>query len=412
MSFKINLDSLFDGSLGFDLRDREEYKIRLETCLKASEKLILEIKNRSNEITNSFSYEYQKKIKSLKNKMNVKKNKLVIGLGGSSSGAKAISMYLGDNVFFFDNYDPQYIDLFFKKNNIEDFTIYVISKSGNTFETLAMLNLTFQHLLSINKQAEVVKNIYVITEDNDNLLNNFAKKNNISLIPHNKKIGGRYSVFSETGMILFECNPFQVSNSANSIIDYLNKNLLDDHMNPTVNAAVILALKDINNINFNVNLLYDYSLKNYSYWFHQLFAESLGKGNNAITPMTSICPKDHHSMMQLYLDGPKDKLFNIYLPLDNSYFDSFSPLELGEIEKKNPKTLLKSQCLGLIKSFKDQKIPHRIINCSSNPEERENNIFGLFAFNILETIILGYAQDLNPYNQPAVEQIKVNTFTL
>jgi glucose-6-phosphate isomerase len=410
MTISIDLNCFFDSTLGYDLRSTEEYKKNLDKCQKASEKLILEIKEKSNEIISSFSLEYQNKIKLQKQKIVEKKNKLVIGLGGSSAGAKAISSYLDKGIYFFDNYDPKYISNFFKNYNLKDFTIYIISKSGNTFETMAMLNLIYQSLIEILSPEEIRKNIVVITEDSNNLLNNFAKKNDFQTIDHNKKIGGRYSVFSETCMALFDFDAHKVAGSAESIVFKLTEKNFDDQSNPAVNAAVILTLQKENNTRFNINLLYDYSLKNYSYWFHQLFAESLGKNKDAITPMTSICPKDHHSMMQLFIDGPKDKLFNIYPPLEVEYFEKFSILNLGDIEKKSPENLLKSQYLGLVQTFKNQKIPYRIVKCSSDPANKVSNIFELFAYNILETIILGYAQNINPYDQPAVEQIKLNTF--
>jgi glucose-6-phosphate isomerase len=410
MNTSVDLNFFFDGSLGYDLRSKEEYKKNLNKCQVASEKLIFEIKEKSNEIINSFSNDYQKKIKSQKAKIVEKKNKLVIGLGGSSAGAKALSSYLDKGIYFFDNYDPKHISNFFKNYNLKDFVIYVISKSGNTFETMAMLNLTYQHLVKISNAEEIKNSIIIITEDSENLLNNFAKKNSFNVISHNKKIGGRYSVFSETCMTLFDLDSRKVSSSAESVVLKLIEKNSEDQSNPAVNAAVILTLQKASNIRFNINLLYDYSLKNYSYWFHQLFAESLGKNNDAITPMTSICPKDHHSMMQLFIDGPKDKLFNIYPPSENKYFETFSSLNLGDIEKKSPENLIKSQYLGLVKTFQNQKIPHRIIKCSSDPANRESNILELFAYNILETIILGYAQNINPYDQPAVEQIKTNTF--
>ena len=124
--------------------------------------------------------------------------------------------------------------------------------------------------------------------------------------------------------------------------------------------------------------------------------------------MTSICPKDHHSLMQLFIDGSKNKLFNIYQPLLTEDSLKFSSLGLGNIETKTPNDLLKSQYLSVIKTFKNLKIPHRIVTSTG---DKISNIFELFSYNILETVVLGYAQNLNPYDQPAVEQIKVNTFS-
>ena len=408
MSLDINLEYFFDGSMGYNLKSTEEYKKNIELCSNASEKVSKEIKEQSNEIFNSFTFSYQNSTKLIRDKIIKKKYQLVVGMGGSSAGAKAINMRIEGNVFFLDNYDPTYLQNFFKDYNIKDFTIYVISKSGSTFETLAMCNLIFQHLLTISTIEEIIKHVIIITEESKSLLSDFAKKNNLQIIHHNKKIGGRFSVFSETAMILFDFDSDTISNSAQSIVLKLTGNNLEDDTNPVVNAAVILTLQERYGINYNINLLYDYTLKNYSYWFHQLFAESLGKNEKALTPMTSICPKDHHSLMQLFIDGSKNKLFNIYQPLLMEDSLKFSPLGLGRVETVTPNKLLESQYLSVIKTFKNLKIPHRLVTSTG---DKISNIFELFSYNILETVVLGYAQNLNPYDQPAVEQIKVNTFS-
>ena len=408
MSLDINLEYFFDGSMGYNLKSTEEYKKNIELCSNASEKVSKEIKEQSNEIFNSFTFSYQNSTKLIRDKIIKKKYQLVVGMGGSSAGAKAINMRIEGNVFFLDNYDPTYLQNFLKDYNIKDFTIYVISKSGSTFETLAMCNLIFQHLLKISTIEEIIKHVIIITEESKSLLSDFAKKNNLQVIHHNKKIGGRFSVFSETAMILFDFDSDTISNSAQSIVLKLTGNNLEDDTNPVVNAAVILTLQERYGINYNINLLYDYTLKNYSYWFHQLFAESLGKNEKALTPMTSICPKDHHSLMQLFIDGSKNKLFNIYQPLLMEDSLKFSPLGLGRVETVTPNKLLESQYLSVIKTFKNLKIPHRLVTSTG---DKISNIFELFSYNILETVVLGYAQNLNPYDQPAVEQIKINTFS-
>ena len=408
MSLDINLEYFFDGSMGYNLKSTEEYKKNIELCSNASEKVSKEIKEQSNEIFNSFTFSYQNSTKLIRDKIIKKKYQLVVGMGGSSAGAKAINMRIEGNIFFLDNYDPTYLQNFFKDYNIKDFTIYVISKSGSTFETLAMCNLIFQHLLTISTIEEIIKHVIIITEESKSLLSDFAKKNNLQIIHHNKKIGGRFSVFSETAMILFDFDSDTISNSAQSIVLKLTGKNLEDDTNPVVNAAVILTLQERYGINYNINLLYDYTLKNYSYWFHQLFAESLGKNEKALTPMTSICPKDHHSLMQLFIDGSKNKLFNIYQPLLMEDSLKFSPLGLGSVKTVTPNKLLESQYLSVIKTFKNLKIPHRLVTSTG---DKISNIFELFSYNILETVVLGYAQNLNPYDQPAVEQIKANTFS-
>lgn len=412
MSNQINLNYFFDGSCGFNLGTSAVYKKNFKKCLDAASTLDLEIKNQSNEIINSFSIDYQKKIKLKKSQLKIKNNLLVIGMGGSSAGTKALNGLSKKNISFFDNYDPVFISEYFKKNNLNNYTIFVISKSGYTFETLAMFNLTYQHLLSISKKDVINKNIVVIVENTNNPLYALAKKMDFKIIEHNKDIGGRYSVFSETSMLLFDFEPILVASSAEKILAKLTKKNSKDHNSPIVNAALIMTLKEMLNIKFNINILYDYSLKNLSYWYHQLFSESLGKNDLAITPMTSICPKDHHSMMQLFIDGPRDKLFNIFTPEISSHFENFEKLDLGVIEKIKPDNLLKLQFNGLIKTFNENKIPHRIISIGAVKKNKNYNLLEFMAYNIIETIILAYAQNINPYDQPAVEQIKKNTFNI
>ena len=156
------------------------------------------------------------------------------------------------------------------------------------------------------------------------------------------------------------------------------------------------------------NLIYNYRLKHFSYWFHQLHAESLGKNENGMTPITSICPKDHHSMMQLFLDGPKDKLFNIFSPPDENYYEEFINLGFRNIENFTPLNLLKKQFNSVVKTFFEKNIPHRVINISDH--KNPINLIELFSYFILETILLGYMMNINPYDQPAVQLIKDKIF--
>ena len=409
MKTKIDLSFFFDGSIQKDIRTTKEYKKNLNKVSKAASKLITELKNKSNEIINSFSLAYQQKIKFKREQIKKKNKILVIGMGGSSSGSKAINGVVKKNIFFLDSFDPEHINNFLSEYNLKEFTIFIISKSGNTLETLANFNLIYKHLIKVYDKNEIKKNIFIIAEKSKNILNNLAKQIGVPVIVHNKNIGGRFSAFSETAMILFDLDPRLVSMNANQVILKLIQNNLDDQNNPIINAATILTLQKRQNIKFNVNILYDYSLKNFSYWYHQLFAESLGKNNIAMTPLTSICPKDHHSMMQLFIGGPKDKLFNIYISKKKSNSEDFYDLGLFKLPKKNPDTLLKDQCTALIKTFRNNKIPHRIITLENNLQNKEYNLLEIMAYHIIETILLGYAQGINPYDQPEVEQIKVNT---
>ena len=114
-------------------------------------------------------------------------------------------------------------------------------------------------------------------------------------------------------------------------------------------------------------------------------------------------------MMQLYIDGPQNKFFNIFPPCPNKFFGSYSSSILKKSKEIDPNNLLFAHYMGLIKTFKNRNIPHRIIKCSDNDTSKIGNIFGLFAHYIVETIIIAYAQNINPYDQPGVQLLKDNT---
>ena len=356
-------NSFFFDKKGLNLDKNIKYKKNIELAISSSDKILKELHEGSNEVLESFTENYQKKIRSIRKKISYQnKKKIVIGLGGSSSGAKALSFYINNEIIFFDNLDYSYFKNFFLQNKISDYFFFIISKSGDTFETLALLNLLILESNKI-KNHNIFDSILVITENRENALRSFAQKNDIQIIEHNKNIGGRFSILSETGILpILEGDKIIVEKGSEKFIKLLN-NAIDD-LSPIKNAAILLTCLDEMKLNMYCNLLYNYRLKHFSYWFHQLHAESLGKEGKGMTPVTSICPKDHHSMMQLYLDGPRDKFFNIFSPPDEVYYESFVKQNFVSIESYSPSALLEKQFKSVINVFYDKKIPHSIINYS------------------------------------------------
>lgn len=400
-------NSFFFDKKGLNLDKNIKYKKNIELAISSSDKILKELHEGSNEVLESFTENYQKKIRSIRKKISYQnKKKIVIGLGGSSSGAKALSFYINNEIIFFDNLDYSYFKNFFLQNKISDYFFFIISKSGDTFETLALLNLLILESNKI-KNHNIFDSILVITENRENALRSFAQKNDIQIIEHNKNIGGRFSILSETGILpILEGDKIIVEKGSEKFIKLLNN--ANDDLSPIKNAAILLTCLDEMKLNMYCNLLYNYRLKHFSYWFHQLHAESLGKEGKGMTPVTSICPKDHHSMMQLYLDGPRDKFFNIFSPPDEVYYESFVKQNFVSIESYSPSALLEKQFKSVINVFYDKKIPHRVINISNHKDPL--NLIELFSYFILETILLGKMIGIDPYNQPAVQLIKEKIF--
>ena len=174
----------------------------------------------------------------------------------------------------------------------------------------------------------------------------------------------------------------------------------------TTKLAYLLNTKKINNLIF---LCYSQELEKFLFWCQQLIAESLGKKNKGFLPMISIVPKDHHSLLQLYLDGPKDKLFHIFSLEEKSKKNThiLKSIEMNNfLNKKNLSSVKNAQKNSLIDAFKKNKIPFREFKIKEINEEVLGELFSYF---ILETIITGKLANVNPYNQPAVEQVKIKT---
>ena len=325
----------------------------------------------------------------------------LIGMGGSILGAEAIHNFLNKKikkrVFFFNNLDEDNLTQFKKKENLSKILFIVISKSGNTIETIS-------NAFSLNIMKKNSKNVILISEKKNNLLFFLSKKLNLFHLEHKNHIGGRYSVLSEVGLVpayLMGINIFKLRSNIQQFLKKKNKIFLKKS---ALQLSSLFNSKKYNNLIF---LNYSPELEKFLYWSQQLIAESLGKKNKGFLPVISNAPKDHHSLLQLYLDGPKDKLFYIFS------FDKKSKKKLNisndllnYLSKKSLSTIKNAQKNSLIKSFLNNKIPFREIKIRKLNEKVLGELFSYF---ILETIILGKLSNINPYDQPAVEQIKKYT---
>jgi glucose-6-phosphate isomerase len=335
-------------------------------------------------------------------KFNKYKSIILIGMGGSALGAKALYSFFKDKIkkkfIFFDNLDQSKIENIKKKKNLKNSLFIIISKSGNTLETLINSNLF--------KDKITKQNTIIITQKKTNLLNTFARKKEILQINHKDYIGGRYSVLSEVGMI-----PAYFMGLKKN---YLRKNLLSFFktkkktllINNVIKLAHIYNYKKINSL---IMLNYAPEVDEFLYWCQQLIAESLGKKGKGILPIVSPAPRDHHSLLQLYLDGPRDKLFYIFslkfnkkMKIKKNVFGkSFNFAESKELSKAK-----EAQKKALIHVLKRKNIPYQEFVVNKKNEETLGELFSYF---IMETSIIGKLINVNPFDQPAVEEVKVLT---
>ena len=327
----------------------------------------------------------------------------IIGMGGSILGAEAIYNFLKTKikkkVYFFNDLDENKIRNFKRQEKNSNVLFIIISKSGNTVETLSNTFL----LKAVKRNA---KNVIVITEKKKNFLYTLSKKFNLFYVEHKKNIGGRYSVLSEVGLIpayLMGINIFKLRSNIFSSSKKINKLFIKNH---TLKLANIMNSKKKNNLIF---LNYSPELKKFLFWCQQLIAESLGKKGLGFLPVISNVPKDHHSLLQLYLEGPKDKLFNIF-SLDPKSSEKININYSNDLKsflhQKKLSKVKDAQKNSLIKSFTKKGILFREFKIKKINEEALGELFSLF---IIETIIVGKLLNINPFDQPAVEEIKINT---
>ena len=373
----------------FNIRDKSKINLKkkLNSLIKENSDIL---KSLGKNYKNSFN---KKKLAKYKKFSNFR----VIGMGGSILGTQAIYDFLKDKInkkfSFVNNLQDQN-----KKIKEEKFTNLIVSKSGETIETIVNSNIL------IKKKD---RNIF-ITENKSSYLYLLANKLKAEIIHHNNFIGGRYSVLSEVGMLPAELmglrrNHFKQFNNLIKEKKFLNSLIL--------NVSSILHFIDQKKFN-SILINYDEKSKNLLNWYQQLVAESLGKHQKGLLPIVSNMPKDNHSVMQLYLDGFQNNFFTFFYTKGEKSLKMNNNLLLPNrkyLKNKNVNEILYAQKKGTETVFKKKNIPFR----SFEIKKRDEKTLGeLFCFFILETILIGKALNLNPYDQPAVELIKKETKNL
>jgi len=317
----------------------------------------------------------------------------IIGMGGSTLGAQTIYDFLGKKIkkkfSFVDN-----LQAITKINNDKKITNLVISKSGNTIETIINTNLLLK---------KKHKNIF-ITENKKSYLYLLGQKLKAEIIDHNNFIGGRYSVLSEVGMLPAELMGLNSNKFKNLNVLIKNKKFINSLISNVSSTLYFIKNKKYNSVIIN----YDEKSQNLFNWYQQLIAESLGKNKKGILPIISNMPKDNHSVMQLYLDGFKNNFYTFFFVNEsnstkiNTNFDN----DMSYLKNKNLNQIKLSQKLASENVFIKKNIPFRSFTILKRDEKTLGELFSFF---ILETILIGRMLKLNPYDQPAVELIKNET---
>jgi len=326
---------------------------------------------------------------------------VVIGIGGSNLGTMAIESLLQHTgkykeIIYLENTDPIDLNEKFKKIK-KDALFIVISKSGNTIETLTIFKTVMK---KFNPSS---KNIIAIT-DKDSSLHKWALNKGVKVFFIPKNVGGRFSVLSAVGIVPLTIAGYDTNSLLKGAGEFRDSffKLNEEHLL----KKAIFFYENANKFNINVLFAYSEYLRNFVRWYIQLWGESLGKKEKGLTPIGLIGPVDQHSFLQLIMDGPKDKTVT-FLKIEDFLSDIKIPnIELEYIQNSNCfnemsfNELINRQCDATFQAVKSRSIPTDMIIITKLNEE---NIGKLIMYYELLTSAMGILFNINAYNQPAVE---------
>ncbi len=360
-----------------------------------------------------FEIKYIKMVQNWKKTVSKKQLTLcVLGIGGSSLGAKAVYDFLmpDSKVLFFDNIDGDWFQKRLKSIDFEDCHFLAISKSGETCETLFQLEHVCQELKA--KKLAFGNHITVITEDKSSRLKSFCEEFSLRFLPVPNDVGGRFSVFSNVGLapLVWAGVP------ARKLFEGA---LWASKQKKLVAQIASFYLKSLSREEWiNVLWMYVENLRTFGLWFEQLWAESLGKSLDhsgkpaprVSTPMTCIGATDQHSLLQQFTEGPKDKSF-LFIRSHGSETSKEikKPISQALEFTKNHSVgkLLAIEAQGTQKNLDDLNLHTALLTINKNDVYTIGALIYLFE---LVVATLGEILEINVYNQPGVEAVK--KFTL
>ena len=358
-------------------------------------------------------YQDTKKIKEFAKTVS-QKDIVVVGIGGSSLGTFAIHKFLqhkenDKKLHFLESTDPLDLQRRISKINLNDALFIIISKSGTTVETVSI----FKYLHTLTRIDAL--NTICITE-NDSKLNSFAKARDIRTFDIAKDVGGRFSVFSNVGLVplaIMGLDIDEILRGCKEVSDSFFSH--DEYYNLLMEKARFLVE---NKNRFNINVVFSYSLllEGFNKWYVQLWGESLGKINingtkQALTPIGLVGPIDQHSFLQLIVEGKRDKTvtfikiedFKDEMTIPDLSLEGLEELDyLNEIKFKD---LINKQADATIEAIEGlDDIPCDVITIQSQDEYNIGKL--MFSYELLTSIVGKFVQ-INTYDQPGVETGKI-----
>lgn len=333
---------------------------------------------------------------------------IVISMGGAMLNPSAVLSLTnykktGPNIHFLNTTDPYYFQKLINKVELDKTGILIISNSGNTLETVSLCSAIINQF---NNQGitDLSKRLFFITNKNQGVLQDIAKRFNAKIIEHETSISGRYSGLSNVVIIPGLISGLDINEyieGANIILDAFYK---EQENNISVQSAI--ALYNLNKP-ITVNLGYLQRFYMYLHWYSQIIAESLGKNKKGYTPIYGLGPQDQHSMLQLYLEGPRDKIFSLFyvnkISNKNNEIKTATIKETDYISNKSIAEINLANFNATLNAIKKSELPVRSLILK---DLSAKTVGALMCHSMIEVVVLGHLMQINPFDQPGVELIK------
>jgi len=353
---------------------------------------------------------------------------VVLGTGGSSLGGQTLAQLAGfavpgvgalrppPHLHFIDNLDAESYGAMLAKLPHATTRFIAISKSGGTAETLMQTIAALSAVKDHGLQTRIPDIFLGISEPlksgKSNGLRDLLGKYHAPVLDHDPAVGGRYSAFTNVGLLpaaLLGLDVAAVREGAGLALAPVLAKKPADQVPSAVGAALSVALAENKNKSISVLMAYCDRLQRLSHWYVQLWAESLGKKGKGTTPLAALGPVDQHSQLQLFIDGPRDKLFTV-ITADSK---GAGPRMDGELAKlagepgfagKTIGDLVAAEGRATAETLAKNGCPVRTIHINKLTEESLGELMMHF---MLETIIAAQMLGVDAFDQPAVEEGKV-----
>ena len=342
---------------------------------------------------------------------------VVLATGGSSLGGAALCR-LADGGFgppdgaprlgFLDNVDPATVTELFQAADLKRTGFLAISKSGATAGTLAQLMVCLAALRRAVDDRAAGRQIVAITGPGDNPLRRAAGRWGFPVIDHDPGIAGRFSALSAVGLLpamIAGLDPRALRDGAAAALQAALAAGRPADSAPALGAALAVGLARHRRVSITVMMPYLDRLDRFAQWYRQLWAESLGKGGHGTTPMRAAGTVDQHSQLQLWLDGPPDKMFTLVAGRvagtgDRLPDDLASDAALGYLAGRTMGDLLEAELRATAETLAGHGRPVRVIRIERLDEAAMG---GLMMHFMLETLIAAALFGVDPFTQPAVD---------